>query len=79
MLAISLGKDPSSQEEQEEQEEQPPAPFATDRTDRPTYVAQGRGVTDPQTLADFGEVPPGEAITEIPEDVLRMFERRAER
>ncbi len=33
-------------------------------------------MTDPQTLADVGPVPEGEAIIEIPEDVLRFFERR---
>jgi hypothetical protein len=49
--------------------------FATDRTDRKTYIAQGWVVTDPQVLADVAEVPPGEAIIEIPEDVLRFYER----
>ena len=72
MRATFLGKDPNSQEGQS------PTLFATDRTDRRTYIAQGWVVTDPQTLSDVGPVPPGEAIIEIPEDVLRMFERRAE-
>jgi hypothetical protein len=70
MRARFLGKDPSSQEGQS------PTLFATDRTDRKTYIAQGWLVTDPQTLADVGPVPEGEAIIEIPEDVLRLFERR---
>jgi hypothetical protein len=70
MRARFLGKDPSSQEGQS------PTLFATDRTDRKTYIAQGWLVTDSQTLADVGPVPKGEAIIEIPEDVLRLFERR---
>ena len=69
MRARFLGKDPSSQEGQS------PTLFATDRTDRKTYIAQSWVVTDPQTLADVGPVPEGEAIIEIPEDVLRFFER----
>lgn len=48
-----------------------PTLFVTDRTDRKTYIAQGWVVTDPEALADVGSVPEGEAITEIPEDVLR--------
>ena len=70
MRARLLGKDPNSQEGQS------PTLFATDRTGRKTYIAQGWVVTDPQTLADVGTVPEGEAIIEIPEDVLRFFERR---
>jgi hypothetical protein len=70
MRARFLGKDPNSQEGQS------PTLFATDRTDRKTYIAQGWLVTDPQVLADVGPVPEGEAIIEIPEDVLRFFERR---
>jgi hypothetical protein len=31
-------------------------------------------VTDPQTLADVGPVPKGEAIIEIPEDVLKFYQ-----
>lgn len=32
-------------------------------------------VTDTQALADVGPVPNGEAIIEIPEDVLRLYSR----
>ncbi len=70
MRARFLGKDPNSQVDNS------PTLFATDRTDRKTYIAQGWVVTDPQMLADIGPVPAGEAIIEIPEDVLRFFERR---
>jgi hypothetical protein len=69
LRARFLGKDPDSQEGQS------PTLFATDRTDRRTYIAQGWIVTDPETLADVGPVPHGEAIIEIPEDVLRMYNR----
>ena len=58
-----LGKDPDSQEGQS------PTLFATDRTDRKTYIAQGWIVTDPVAL---GDIPPGEAVIEIPADVLRF-------
>jgi len=64
-----LGKDPNSQEGQS------PTLFATDRTDRRTYIAQGWVVTDPEALAAIGPVPAGEAIIEIPEDVLRFYQR----
>ena len=67
MRALFLGKDPSSQGDNS------PTLFATDRTDRRTYLAQGWVVTDPQALADVGPVPDGEAIVEIPEDVLRFY------
>ncbi|WAX81301.1 hypothetical protein [Streptomyces sp. KMM 9044] len=67
MRAQFLGKDPESQVGQS------PTLFATDRTDRKTYIAQGGVVTDPQTLADLGPVPEGEAIVEIPEDVLKFY------
>lgn len=67
LRARFLGKDPCSQEGQS------PTLFATDRTDRRTYIAQGWVVTDAQTLADVGPVPSGEAIIEIPADVLRYF------
>jgi hypothetical protein len=40
-----------------------------------TYIAQGWVVTDPQALADIGDIPAGEAIIEIPEDVLRFYRR----
>ena len=63
-----LGTDPDSQEGQS------PTLFATDRTDRKTYIAQGWVVTDPQALAELGDIPPGEAVIEIPADVLRFAE-----
>ncbi|MBV9163048.1 MAG: hypothetical protein JO309_01930 [Pseudonocardiales bacterium] len=69
MRARFLGKDLESQEGQS------PTLFATDRTDRKTYIAQGWMVTDPQALADIGPVPEGEAIIEIPEDVLKFYAR----
>ena len=72
MRATFLGKDPDSQTGQS------PTLFATDRTDRKTYIAQGWVVTDPQTLADVGEIPPGEAVIEIPEDVLKLYQRNQE-
>ncbi|MGH3326821.1 MAG: hypothetical protein ACRDPT_03315 [Streptomycetales bacterium] len=72
MRAQFLGKDPGSQEGQS------PTLFATDRTDRRTYIAQGWTVTDPQALADIGPVPEGEALIEIPEDVLKFYQRRGE-
>jgi hypothetical protein len=69
MRAQFLGKDPESQVENS------PTLFATDRTDRRTYIAQGWVVTDPQVLGDIGQVPDGEAIIEIPEDVLKFYQR----
>lgn len=69
MHARFLGKDPDSQEGQS------PTLFATDRTERRTYIAQGWIVTDPQVLADVGPIPAGEAIIEIPEDVLKLYLR----
>ena len=69
MRAQFLCKDPNSQEGQS------PTLFATDRTDRKTYIAQGWVVRDPQALADVGPVPEGEAIIEIPEDVLKFYLR----
>lgn len=69
MRARFLGKDPESDKGFS------PALFATDRTDRTTYIAQGWVVTDPQVLADVGPVPDGEAIIEIPEDVLTFYTR----
>jgi hypothetical protein len=68
MRARFLGKDPASQEGQS------PALFVTDRVDRTTFIAQGWVVTDPEALADVGPVPEGEAIIEIPADVL-MYAR----
>jgi hypothetical protein len=64
-----LGSDPDSQVGNS------PTLFATDRTDRRTYIAQGWVVTDPQVLADIGPVPAGEALIEIPEEVLRFYPR----
>jgi hypothetical protein len=72
MRARFLGKDLESQVGQS------PTLFVTDRTDRKTYIAQGWVVTDPQALADVGPVPEGEAIIEIPEDVLRYYQRNLE-
>lgn len=69
MHVTFLGKDDQSQVDNS------PTLFATDRTDRRTYVAQGWVVTDPQTLAEIGPVPDGEAIIEIPEDVLKFYLR----
>ncbi|MFE4373905.1 hypothetical protein ACFRMN_37880 [Streptomyces sp. NPDC056835] len=70
MRAQFLGKDPESQVGNS------PTLFATDRTDRKTYIAQGWKVTDPQVLADVGEVPDHETLIEIPEDVLKMYALR---
>lgn len=64
-----LGKDPSSAEGDS------PTLWATDRMDRKTYIAQGWVVTDPQALAAVGPIPEGEALIEIPEDVLRFYQR----
>lgn len=72
MRATFLGKDPESDGGFS------PTLFATDRTDRKTYIAQGWVVTDPQVLADVGPIPDGEAVIEIPEDVLRFYQRNAE-
>jgi hypothetical protein len=69
MRARFLGKDPDSQVDNS------PTLFVTDRVDRKTYIAQGWVVTDPQALADVGPVPEGEAIIEIPEDVLKFYAR----
>ncbi|MFC4003018.1 hypothetical protein ACFS2C_13670 [Prauserella oleivorans] len=69
MRARFLGKDPQSQIGNS------PTLFATDRTDRKTYIAQGWVVSDSEVLADVGPIPEGEAIIEIPEDVLKFYER----
>jgi hypothetical protein len=69
MRARFLGKDPESNVGDS------PTLFATDRTDRKIYIAQGWVVTDPQALADVGPIPDGEAIMEIPEDVLKFYAR----
>lgn len=64
-----LGKDPDPFEGDS------PALFATDRTDRKTYIAQGWVVSDAQALAEVGPIPDGEAVIEIPEDVLEFYRR----
>lgn len=64
-----LGKDSDSAEGDS------PTLWATDRTDRRTYIAQGWVVTDPQVLASVDPIPNGEAIVEIPEDVLKFYQR----
>ena len=63
-----LGKDPESQVGNS------PTLFATDRTDRKTFIVQGWVVTDPEALSEIGDVPAGEAIIEIPADILRFAE-----
>ncbi|RJO79365.1 hypothetical protein D5S18_03320 [Nocardia panacis] len=70
MRARFLGKDPASNVGES------PTLFATDRADRITYIAQGWKVTDSQVLADVGPIPDGEAIIEIPEEVLKFYARR---
>jgi hypothetical protein len=68
MRAQFLGKDPESNAGDS------PTLFVTDRTDRKTYIAQGWVVTDPQVLANVGPIPAGEAIVEIPADVLEFYQ-----
>lgn len=70
MRAKFLGKDPESNVGDS------PTLFATDRTDRVTYIVQGWKVTDPQVLADVGDVPDHEGLLEVPEDVLKMYALR---
>jgi len=67
MRATFLGKDPESIGNGS------PTLFASDRADRKTYFAQGWVVTDPQALADIGPIPDGEAVVEVPEEVLRYY------
>lgn len=67
MRARFLGKDPQSHKNGS------PTLFVSDRTDRRTYFAQGWVVTDPEALADIGSIPDGEAVVEIPEEVLRFY------
>lgn len=69
MRARFLGKDPESNIGES------PTLFATDRIDRKTYIAQGWKVTDPHALADIGPIPDHEAVIEIPEDVLKYYQR----
>lgn len=52
MRSRLLGKDPLSQNEG-----QSPRLFATDRADHKTYIVRGWTVTDPEALADLGEIP----------------------
>jgi hypothetical protein len=66
-----LGKDPESQVGNS------PTLFATDRTDRKTYIVQGWIVKDPEALAELGDIPAGEAIIEIPADILRFAEEQS--
>ena len=46
-----------------------PTLFATDRG---TLVVRGYAITDPEALADLGEVPEGELDIEIPRELLRF-------
>ncbi|TCP57495.1 hypothetical protein EV191_1011452 [Tamaricihabitans halophyticus] len=70
MRARFLGKDPESNVGDS------PTLFATDRMERKTYITQGWIVTDPEVLADVGPIPEGEAIVEVPEEVLMFYVRR---
>jgi hypothetical protein len=65
-----LGKDPESQVDGS------PTLYATDRMDRKTYIAQGWRVTDPEALAEIGDIPAHETLIEIPEEVLKYYARR---
>lgn len=69
MLIRFLGKDPESEYGGS------PALYATDRTDRRTYIAQGWEVTDPEVLAQLGEIPSGETVIEFPDDILSFVEK----
>lgn len=42
-------------------------------TDRGTAVLRGWKISDPQALADLGEVPAGEVDIEVPLELLRFF------
>lgn len=44
-------------------------------TDRNTVVVRGYAITDPQALADLGEVPTGELDIEIPRELLRFADK----
>jgi hypothetical protein len=50
---------------------QSPTLFATDRG---TLAVQGYVITDPEALADLGEIPPGETVVEIPPELLRFYQ-----
>ncbi|MDX8028773.1 hypothetical protein SK803_01055 [Lentzea sp. BCCO 10_0856] len=73
MRATFLGKDPQSKINGS------PTLFVSDRTDRKTYFAQGWVVTDQQALADIGPIPEGEAVVEVPEEVLRFYLEEAQK
>lgn len=65
-----IAKDPESQVGNS------PTLFATDRTDRKTYVVQGWIVKDPAALTGVGELPPGEAVVEVPADLFQFLEEQ---
>ncbi|MEU8403854.1 hypothetical protein AB0C28_52515 [Nonomuraea sp. NPDC048892] len=46
-------------------------------TDRGSLVVRGYCITDPQALADLGEVPAGEADIEIPLELLSFYQAPA--
>lgn len=46
-------------------------------TDRGSLVVRGYCITDPQALADLGEVPAGEADIEIPLELLSFYQALA--
>lgn len=48
-----------------------PTMFATDRG---TLVVRGYAITDPEALADLGEVPAGEFDIEIPRELVRFVD-----
>lgn len=66
MRARFLGSDPESQGGNS------PTLDRTDRRDRTTFLAQGWIVTDLDALADVGELPSGEAVVEMPIEVLLL-------
>jgi hypothetical protein len=63
MVLRFLGKDPDSLQGQ--------SPTVWDNGD--TYVVQGFRITDPSLLTDVGEIPPHEAVVEIPKRMLQFF------
>jgi len=67
--AYFLGSDPTSQYGSS------PTLWRTNRSDRITFLLQGWVVTDPEALADVGEVPRGEGLIEVPIEVLRLAAR----
>jgi hypothetical protein len=64
--AYFLGSDPTSQYGSS------PSAYSTDRSDRVTFLLQGWVVSDPEALADVGELPSGEGLVEVPIEVLRL-------